>query len=757
MNEIDELFEAPQDNEERLSAIGQAIAQKRDEAVDGRRNSGIEEVWEACEEAYLGIDDANRAEFTGAKWAKPASAQGPVEKDDKPRTNEVRSTLYVRLTSRYVDAGAAKLGEIILPIDDKAFAFDATPVPDLVEKLDDETPANFSDGTPMLRDAEEGEEADANGKVQIKVKEFAQEAVTDAEKAAKKAETRIHDWQIESQYQPEMRKVLFDMARIGAGVLKAPFPTKQKAMASTKADQGVALQIIEKVVPGSKWVDPWNFFPDPSCGENVHDGDYCLERDFLSARQLKALKKLPGYLARQIDRVIVEGPGKRNLETGPHRDVPKDNRFEVFYFYGELKRDELLLVNPGCKCPETETVYVIATLVNDTVIRAVLNPLDSGRFPYNCAPWQRRPGSCWGVGVAEQVSVPQRIVTAATRAMLNNAGWSAGVQIVIDRAGIFPADGSYTITPNKIWYKGAETTADEVAKAFAVFQIPNAQTSLQAVIDYGFRLAEECSSIPLVTQGQSGKTTPDTLGGMQLQNNNANQLLRNVGYNVDDFITEPAVRAYYEWLLLDPEVPDDEKGDFQINAHGSSAMIERAIQDQTLLQLGQMVMNPIFGMSPPKWFGEMLKSKKLNPKDFEMDEAEKRAQAQQQPAPAPAVQAAQIREQGATQRHQMDVQLKKDLAAQDTDRDTAFVEAQNVRTRLENEERQKDREFDWQMAILKYANDRQISLDQAKTDLAKVTMQLNTQKELSGVRGPQVATPLTEPPGRAPTGEAYAK
>ena len=78
---------------------------------------------------------------------------------------------------------------------------------------------------------------------------------------------------------------------------------------------------------------------------------------------------------------------------------------------------------------------------------------------------------------------------------------------------------------------------DDVRKAFMLTQFPSMQPQMMAIIEYAFRIAEESTSIPLVTQGQSGDTTPDTFGGMQLQNNNANQLLRAVGYQVDDCIT----------------------------------------------------------------------------------------------------------------------------------------------------------------------------------------------------------------------------
>ena len=116
---------------EKLAEIGEEFAKKRDEFVAARKESGIEEVWMDCEEAYLGIDNTNRSEFGGARWAKPTAMQGPLT-SQPPARDEIRSNAYVRLTSRYVDVAAAKLAEILLPIDDKAFKFGPTPIPDMV-------------------------------------------------------------------------------------------------------------------------------------------------------------------------------------------------------------------------------------------------------------------------------------------------------------------------------------------------------------------------------------------------------------------------------------------------------------------------------------------------------------------------------------------------------------------------------------------------------------------------------------------------
>ena len=115
--EVQAAIKAPEaNNAERLAAFSVTIATLRDDAVKARKESGIEDVWTQCEEAYLGIDDENRAEFAGARWAKPTTMDSGLVRASNS-SDSVRSTAFVRLTSRYVDAGAAKLGEISLPVD----------------------------------------------------------------------------------------------------------------------------------------------------------------------------------------------------------------------------------------------------------------------------------------------------------------------------------------------------------------------------------------------------------------------------------------------------------------------------------------------------------------------------------------------------------------------------------------------------------------------------------------------------------------
>lgn len=763
---------------ERMAGLSAVLVGKRKDAIDARRESGIELIWLACEEAYLGIDDANRHEFAAAQWAKPSSMSGPLT-TNRVATDDSRSTAYVRLTSRYVDNASAKLGEILLPIDDKAFSFEATPDPDLVKELNNRSQLMHPQtGAPLVQPVQAGAPGHPSpaAPAPLTAADVAQKWVDEANDKAKAAEKRVYDWMTESQYPAEARKVIHDAARVGVGVLKGPFPEAKESRAITKTDGGIALQLLKKIAPAQKWIDVWNFFPCRSCGENIHDGDSTFERDFMSRKKLLALKKQDGYLKDKIDQVVEEGPGKCNTDSANPADKKNNaKRFEIWYYYGTLKREEMALAGAvGIEdLPEDqEDVNAIVTMVNDSPIRAVINPLDSGAFPYRVMSWSRRAGHWAGVGVAEQISMPQRMVVAATRALLNNAGLSAGPQIIIDQLGVIPADGSWKLTPNKIWYKTAESGTADVRDAFLAVLIPSVQKEMMAVIEYGMKLAEESSGIPLVTQGQTGPTTPQTFGQAELQNNNSLTWLRSIGYRFDDMITEPLVQDYYEYLLLDPGVPNKEKGDFQINAHGSIAMVERAIQEQTLIGLTGAAGNPAFKVDPAKLFAEILKSKRIDPRTIQYSE-EKQKQMDAQPPEPPlpiaveqlkgqnALNLQQAKSQAELQQDQLDMQHEQQMLqaggitphmAQATARieqerikarSQQIIQASRSNAELARAEKEQqiaqqngqyrlaEMQLQKDIALLEYANREKINLDTVKSQLAKSAMDNQTKKELA--------------------------
>lgn len=745
---------------DRIESLGAAIAKKRDAAVKFRMSSGIEEDWSEDEESYQGIDDANRSE---ARAYKPSSPEGSAQ---FPRPDKTRSTVFLNITRPYTDAAAARVGDMLLPTDDRNWSIKPSPIPELASQKDSPEGVNNAMGQPVMNTA--------TGQ-QTTVGDMVKDVLVRANKQAERAQEQIDDWLVECQWHAESRKMIETCARLGTGVLKGPVPVKRKYRSAVQENGQMALKMEMKIAPQSKSVDPRNMFPAPDCGENIHDGSYLFERDDINVRQLKDLKGTPGYLDEQIDKVIDEGPDQKYKNQLGSNKAVEDERFDIWYYYGILDAEDLDAMGVDKEGSSLEGLPAVVTMVNDTPIKAALNPLDTGDYPYDFMPWQRRTGMPWGMGIPRQMRTPQRMLNAATRNMMDNAGISAGPQIVIWKNKIYPADGTWEITPRKLWYAKEDADIKGVADAFASFAIDSRQVELNNIIQFALKMAEDCTGLPQIMQGMQG-SAPDTVGGMQMLQNNASTVLRRIARLFDDNITEPHIRRYYDWLLVYGE--DEEcKGDFVIDARGSTALVERDLQNQAIMGLGPMTKDPSFGLSPAKWIKEALKSQRLDPQRFEMDEEEKQAMAKQPPPEAPQVTAAKVRAETDLKKTQMAIGADQQIAQmenqtdqmrikRDTDRDTVYVQAEQMRTQATQQEQMAELALRRELAMMDYANKHQMTLESVKAKLAETAMKLNVQKELAGAtiradihkhHTPQVATPAVEPPGRAPDGQAFQR
>lgn len=760
---------------EQIKALGEALAGKRDEAVRGRAGSDIEAEWTEAEESYQGIDDANRGE---AKTGKPSSPNGGFT-TSKPVNQTTRSTAYLNITRPYVDAAAARVADMLLPTDDTPWAIEPTPIPEVKSQYVGNPVAeprqlgmpqapvdSMLPGQELVMPGQGGQPAQ-QGPLATKTTAIADAA----KKAAEGATKQIEDWLVECQWHAEVRKVIEDCARLGTGVLKGPTPCRRTSRSAvTGPDGSMTLQITQKIAPESRRIDPRNLFPEPSCGESIHEGSYVWERDSITAKQLRDLKGLD-YLDDQIDHVLKEGPGKKYADGQPvpNGTAEASEKYEIWYFHGSVDREDMKAAGIEDLPDEGDvSIPAIVTMVNDCVIKAAINPLDSGEFPYDVMPWQRRSGMPWGTGVAKQINTPQRMLNASVRNMLDNAGLSAGPQIIVRRAGITPADGVWAITPRKIWFVDEGADIQNPADAFHAVDIPTMQVELNNIIQFALKMAEDVTGLPMLMQGQGGEA-PDTVGGMTMLSNNASTVLRRLARTFDATMTEPHITRYYEWLLMYGEDPSI-KGDYQIDARGSSALVERDLQNQAILQMGALVKDPAFEVDPAKWFAEACKAQRLDPKRFQMDEEKKAKMAQQPPPPQPQIEVAKIRAQADLLKNRENNQVKQQIAQvdaqvdmqriqKDTDRDTAYVQAEAARTQATQEAKLQELAMKRELAMLEYANQRQQTLEQVKADLAQTAMKLNTQRELAQMdaHAKQVLTPPTEPPGRAPDGQAYQR
>ena len=704
---------------DRLQSLSAVLVKKRDEAIEARQLSGIEEDWREDEDHYEGIDDANRDLYRNR--GKPLSPEGGSDKD---KEQVVRSRIFMNITRSYVDAAAAKVADMLLPTDDQNWGIEPTPIPTLTKNKKSNDPLMAPNGQPVMSSD------DAGNPKQMTVGEHAEQIIEVARVAAKAAETRIDDWLKESRYNHETRKVIESCARLGTGVIKGPYPVAREH--GTISKEGGLTSIVRKMelFPESSNIDCWDLYPDPSCGNNIHNGSYIFEKGRLTKRGLEDLKQDTSYIAEMIDICIAEGPQKKNLEErdAERQSLNLDNKsqYDIWYYTGFISPEDMEAA--GCPCGDREeSIPATVMMINDRVVKAAVNPLDSGAFPYDVMNWQERDGYWAGIGVSRQIRTPQRMLNAAVRNIMDNAGLMSGPQIVMKRGIIEPADGVWQITPRKLWYM-LEDAVGKVEDAFAAVNIPAMQDQLFNIVQFAIKMAEDVTGLPMLLQGQQGKA-PETVGGMQMLNNNASTVMRRIARTYDDKVTEPHISRYYEWLLLDPEVPESEKGDYKIVAKGSSALVERDIQNQTIAQMGAMVVNPTFGINPQKWIAEYFKSQRLNPALFMYTEDELKAMQEQAAANPPQdprqitaqaqIEATKIRTEGMVQVSQANTQEKM------TQREIDLQDAREERASRELLAR-----MAYDTKIMELADKRDLTIQQIKAQLADTAMKERNKKDM---------------------------
>lgn len=731
-----EQEEAAERKNKRFQALSRHVAKIRDTAKKERAASGIEKIWDEDQDYYNGVDEFN---YSGASYTKPRGLSGGLQENvGSHKSHGNQCTAFFNITQQFVDSAAARMGDILLPAGDWNWGLKKSPVPEGVTNIQNDPAAG--EGVDQITQPTQNK--------------------SDQDERQRKEERRIKDWLTASRYHAENRKVIESAALLGTGVLKGPMPVKRK----TKVVIDGELVVKEEIVPSSKEIDLYNCFPDMNCGENIQEGEYFIERDHASYSQLQELMGMSGsgYFDDAIRHVLEEGPGKK-YESSDAEKLDSD-LFELWYYTGNIDVNDLDLIGEDDKESEDSEDSaskkgklfrsVVLVLVNDTIIKGHINPLENGEFPYDFMCWKRQRNSPFGVGVARQGRVAQKMLLSAGRSLIDNMGISSVPMVAMKRSGISPADGEWEIAKGKVWWVTDEMIKS-IDEAIQFKVIPSLQKELMEIITLAGKMFEDATGVNFLLQGQQG-SAPDTVGGMQLLHQNASSLLRRVARVYDENVTEPHIHRYHDWHLVHGD--DDEKGDLEIEAIGSSALVEREIQAMQAQQILEMSANPAFGLSPKKAVSEVLKAWRFQPSRFEMDEDEKQALMQQQPPPDPRIQVAEIKSQTDLQIADIKSQEAIQKIQLDTDRDAVFQQGVADRTSIQYQMKMEELALKRDLAMLEHANKHQLSLDEIKAKLASDAMKINLQRELSmnpTKPAEQVLTPPSEPAGRADEGRAF--
>lgn len=547
-----------------------------------------------------------------------------------------RSELFVNLTRPKTNAMAARLMDLLFPTDDRNWGIKPTPVPSLTRSAE----AAIEQARQMKAQAEQAQQmaqmapgdpqaammAQAAGQAAQEAEDYAEtlrQQIAEAKKRAEGMADVMEDHLKESSYQAAMRDVIEDACKLGTGVCKGPI-TGDRVRRKWVQEGG---QYVLREDAGEKaafrWVDMWNFFPDMNA-RNIQEGKGVFERHLLNAKGVRKLASLPGFDAEAI-RALIKATPKASAPSylsdlrrlpGDHQQID-DTMFHVWEYTGPLEAEDIktlalatMDMDTYAELDEVDPLAELQAVVwfsQGEILKFAIYPMDSGETLYSVFNLDKDESSIFGYGVPYMIRHPQRMLNSAARMMMDNSGLSVGPQVVINRKMIEPMDGDWVLTPTKLWDLKEGVPKD--AQPFQVFGIPSMQAELGAIMAMAQQQIDTETQLPQIAQGEQGSGVTKTAQGMAILMNSANTVFRRIVKNFDDDVTVPNIRRLYDWVMQFSD-NDEIKGDYEVDARGSSVLLAREMQSQNL-----MVMALQFGAHPV--YGPMMRQRDMLKKVFQ--------------------------------------------------------------------------------------------------------------------------------------------
>ncbi|MDR5867932.1 hypothetical protein [Halomonas koreensis] len=692
---------------ERLQVFATRLSRMAHEQV--QRRASLETRWLEDYRQYHG-------EYDPATASRLSQAEG--------------SKVYVNITRNKTNAAEARLQDMLFPTDDRNWAIKPTPVPE-------------------LDNVEPGEMMQSPGGQPIDKSKLAEAVNREAKKKAAAMQSEIDDQLKEGRFQIKCRDVIHDAALMGTGVVKGPIIVGRVKKRWDTGDDGTSVLTIEEAIePSVERVDPWDFFPDMSA-RTVDECEFIFERHLWSKRQLREFARLPGALLEQIRAVVRGGKDSTQIAKDYVNDirgitgvdsVRNDTKYEVWEYHGPIAKDELIdALSESRQDVDMEQidelddeVEAVVFFSGNSVLKVVLNPMDTDDRPYSVFNWETDESAIFGFGIPYLMRQPQVVINAAWRMMLDNAGSSASDIIVANRHLIEPADGKWSSQPGKkkLYYLNDKTR--DVREAFASFTIPNHQQELAAIFQMARQLADEETNLPLIAQGEQAAHVTDTSSGMAMLMNSANIVLRRAVKNWDDDITRPTISRFYDWNMQYSDDPSI-KGDYSVDARGSGALLVREKQQQNLMAYANLSAgNPELAIRRD-WAGldrELAKAlevpyEQLTRSDGEIQK-EREARAQQGDPE--------------TQLKMAELQLKQQEAQAKAQRDQADLQLRSQEQQWEQQYKGAQLQSDQEVKLAELALKRgltmaelearlQLESSKLEADMQKTAAQLQTQRD----------------------------
>ena len=508
-----------------------------------------------------------------------------------------RSQVYVGLTRTKVLAAYSRITDLLFQAGQKFFAIEETPVTKqpLLEMELAERAAQEIMAVSQQVSTEELEPI-----IEMRIAELKKELEEETTRRVEAMSEQIADQAVENNLEGKMKEAIMEQVIFGTGAMKAGTLKINKDHKWVKGENGFAVLIEEEPMPEMEAVSVFDLYPDPYA-TSVEDMRNIFRRHIISRQELTDLKDFPNFNIEAIDECLFYYKEGNHYEEQHEKDrrtianiksyADKTYKFEVLEFWGSLNGHDLeeLGIDFDPADDLSQEYQCNIWLLEDKIIKAQLNPLAGGQIPYFIFPYEKNPHSFWGTGVPRMMRDSQNTMNAATRILLDNVALSSGPMVEVNNDLLASGEDPTEMYPWRVFLREGGDGNQPMVR----FYQPQSNTpSLQSLIELFRRFADETTALPSYTHGQTQSSLNRTATGISILMSNANIVLKSVIKNIDDFLTKPLIRSIYDWNMT---WNDDEsiKSDMRIVARGSTALIQKEVQSQRLLQFLSLINNPM--------------------------------------------------------------------------------------------------------------------------------------------------------------------
>lgn len=586
-------------------------------AEEQARLANLSATIRTVEDAYFKNKNARKSQETlwlnsYRQWRGEHSAEERAAIAAAKARNLNSSDIFIKITKTKVTSALGQIEEVLFAGDKFPLAIESTPEPDGIAKTAFVVPENLPIPADIYGYEGDGKQLDPGATSQSLLgglldswkqllqgkkvlagqspdpKQFPQ--INPAEETARNMERIILDQLKEGNVMGEIRRSLWECGVYGTGVMKGPLTYENTIHSWVKEDGEIVYKPRVEDTPVSSFVSVWNFYPDAeaTCPKEWTN---TVEKHLLNRNRLINLKKYKGFDKDAIDRVLKKAPNRTKDDwENIIRDVDPtftDERYEVLEYWGYLEKEHI--ENLGKVEKEQLAKIVDQAQVNIWVcdgelLRIIINPFVPSRIPYYCVPYEAHVGQIWGISIPENMKDPQSLMNGHMRMMIDNLKLAGNVILEVNEAQLVPGQ-DLTIYPGKIFRKQGGAPGQSIYP----ISFNNTADAHVKAFDKARQLADEATGQPSYAQGsaigQTGvRTAAQTSMLMQAAAGNVKQVIR----NVDEELLKPIGEAYFAWNMQFNKKADI-RGDVKILAKGTSALMQKEVQSQRLLQFLQVV------------------------------------------------------------------------------------------------------------------------------------------------------------------------